>query len=75
MRSRTIVFGSPRRARSFFESTVADNLDIGHPVEVKLIFARQVRKNTKTEFAARGTDVAISALPTLSHQGGWCTPY
>ncbi len=66
MRPRTIVFDAPRRARSFFESTVADNIDIGRPDEVKLIFARQIRKNTSGEFATRivtrGTDVAISAF-------------
>ena len=64
--SRTIVFDAPRRARAFFESTVADNIDIGRPDEVKLIFARQIRKNTNAEFATRivtrGTDVTINAF-------------
>jgi hypothetical protein len=64
--SRTIVFDAPRRARAFFESTVADNIDIGRPDEVKLIFARQIRKNTNSEFATkivtRGTDVTINAF-------------
>jgi len=64
--SRTIVFDAPRRARAFFESTVVDNIDIGRPDEVKLIFARQIVKNTKGEFATRivtrGTDVTINAF-------------
>ena len=36
--SRTIVFTQPRHARSFFEALVADNLDIGRPEQVELIF-------------------------------------
>jgi hypothetical protein len=36
--SRTIVFDAPRRARAFFEALVADNLDIGRPDQVELIF-------------------------------------
>jgi hypothetical protein len=64
--SRTIVFDAPRRARAFFEATVADNLDIGRPDEVKLIFSRQIYKNTKSKFATkvvtRGTDVTVNAF-------------
>jgi hypothetical protein len=37
--SRTLVFDAPRRARRFFEALVADNLDIGRPDHVELIFA------------------------------------
>ena len=36
--SRTLVFDAPRRARAFFEALVADNLDIGRPDTVELIF-------------------------------------
>ena len=36
--SRTLVFDAPRRARAFFEALVADNLDIGRPDNVELIF-------------------------------------
>lgn len=64
--SRTIVFDAPRRARGFFEAVVADNLDVGRPDEIKLIFGRQIRSNTKGEFATRvvtrGTDVTINAF-------------
>ena len=64
--SRTIVFDAPRRARDFFEAMVADNLDIGRPDEVKLIFSRQIRSNTKGEFATkvvtRGTEVTVNVF-------------
>lgn len=61
--SRTIVFDAPRRGRAFFEAVVADNLDIGRPSEVRLIFDRRIRSDTKgtfrTRVVTRGTDVTI----------------
>jgi len=61
--SRTLVFDDPRRARSFFESLVADNVGIGRPHEVAAVFARQVRKNTPGIFRTRifgvGTEVQL----------------
>lgn len=36
--SRTMVFDAPRHARGFFEALVVDNLDIGRPENVELIF-------------------------------------
>jgi hypothetical protein len=44
--SRTLVFDQPRRARAFFEALVADNLDLGRPDQVKLIFDRRIQRNT-----------------------------
>ena len=61
--SRTLVFDDPRRARGFFESLVADNVGIGRPAEVAVVFARQVRKTTKEPFRSRifgaGTEVKM----------------
>src|SRR5579863_2827255 len=48
--SRTIVFDAPRHARSFFEALVADNLDIGRPHNVEIIFARRIRRDTRGTF-------------------------
>jgi len=42
--SRTIVFDAPRRARAFFQALVADNLDIGRPDHVELIFTGHPRR-------------------------------
>ena len=39
--SRTIVFDAPRHARAFFEALVTDNLDLGRPDNVEIIFDRQ----------------------------------
>jgi hypothetical protein len=61
--SRTLVFDDPRRARSFFEALVADNIGIGRPEEVSMVFARRVTKATREPFGTRiftaGTDVRI----------------
>jgi hypothetical protein len=61
--SRTLVFDDPRRARRFFESLVADNVGIGRPEQVALVFARQLRRPTTLPYRARvfppGTEVKI----------------
>jgi hypothetical protein len=38
--SRTIVLDAPRHARSFFEALVADNIGLGRPESVEVIFGR-----------------------------------
>jgi len=48
--SRTIVFDAPCRVRSFFEALIADNLDIGRPENVEIIFGRRVRCDTPGTF-------------------------
>jgi hypothetical protein len=64
--SRTIVFTSPRAGRAFFEALVTDNLDLGRPDTMELIFGRQVRSTTTGVFATRivtrGVDVTINAF-------------
>ena len=64
--SRTLVFDQPRHGRAFFEALVADNLDLGRPDTMELIFGRQVRSTTTGVFATRvvtrGVDVTINAF-------------
>src|SRR5580693_8884172 len=48
--SRTLVFDAPRHARGFFEALIADNLDIGRPHNVEIIFARKIRRDTAGTF-------------------------
>jgi hypothetical protein len=62
--SRTLVFDAPRRARAFFDALVADNLDLGRPDEVQLIFDRRIIKTTpgtfSTRVVTRGVDVTLN---------------
>jgi hypothetical protein len=65
--SRTIVFRAPRHARGFFEALVADNLDIGRPEQVEVIFDRRTRGpipagQFKTKVVTRGVDVTVNAF-------------
>jgi len=46
----TIAFTAPRHARAFSEALAADNLDIGRPDNMEIIFNRQVRCVTKGVF-------------------------
>jgi hypothetical protein len=68
--SRTLVFDAPRRARGFFEALVVDNLDIGRPESVELIFTGPRRPGRpfkldcvpKTKVVTRDTDVTVNAF-------------
>ena len=68
--SRTLVFDAPRHARGFFEALVADNLDLGRPDSVELIFAgpprggrpRKLDCVPKTKIVTRDTGVTVNAF-------------
>ena len=65
--SRTLVFAAPRHARSFFEALVADNLDIGRPEQLEVIFNRRTRGPIpqgafKAKVVTRGVDVTVNAF-------------
>ena len=70
--SRTLVFDAPRRARAFVEALVRDNLDLGRPDSVELIFTgkrpggrgRPIKLDTvtKTKVVTRDTEVTINAF-------------
>jgi hypothetical protein len=51
--SLTQMLDKPVSGRIFFEQTIRDNLDIGRPDHVSLIFNRQVRRNTPGMFRTR----------------------
>lgn len=66
--SRTLVFDAPRHVRSFAEALVRDNLGLGRPDEVKLIFTgknerrgrKPKRPNYSTRVVTRGVDVTVN---------------
>ena len=68
--SRTLVFDAPRHVRAFFEALVADNLDIGRPDSVELLFhgprhlGRPVKLDCvpRTRIVTRGTEVTVNAF-------------
>src|SRR5215831_9304640 len=68
--SRTIVFARPRHARGFFEALVTDNLDLGRPDTIEIVFGRRIisgrqratQGTFKTKVITRGTEVTINAF-------------
>jgi hypothetical protein len=64
--SRTIVFDAPRHARGFFEAVCADNLDVGRPEEMQIIFGRRVRAapegGYRTRLLRTGDEVTLNAF-------------
>jgi hypothetical protein len=64
--SRTIVFTQPRYARGFFDALVTDNLDLGRPDTLEIIFDRRIRADTVTDFKTkvitRGTQVTVNTF-------------
>ena len=61
---------APRYARAFFDALVTDNLDLGRPDTLEIIFDRQVRHGPqrstqgtfKTKVITRGTEVTMNAF-------------
>jgi len=51
--SRTQVFHDPEQGRALVECLIRDNLDLGRPDRVSLLFDRRVTKRTPSEFHTR----------------------
>ena len=61
--SRTQVFRRPVRGREFFEQVIRENLDLGRPDRVQLIFGRRVYRNTPSQFRTQVLQSGVQ--PTL----------
>jgi hypothetical protein len=51
--SRTQVFSDPVHGRAFFEAIIRENLDLGRPDRVQLVFDRKIIKTTPGQFRTR----------------------
>jgi hypothetical protein len=62
--SDTRVFDRPQAGRAFFEGLIRDNLDVGRPDQVAIIFDRRVNSRTpgsfRTKVITRGVDPQLS---------------
>ena len=61
--SLTQVFDRPLTGRQFFEQVIRDNLILGHPSQVSLIFNRRVTKATPGNFRTRV--ISDGVIPSL----------
>jgi hypothetical protein len=58
--SRTQVFEDPSQGRQFFEEVLRDNLDLGRPDRVQLLFERRVTQATPGRFRTRVIQEGVS---------------
>ena len=61
--SLTQVFEKPLQGRQFFENVIRENLDLGRPDHVQIVFGRSVRKTTPSRFQTRVINYGV--LPSL----------
>lgn len=61
--SLTQVFDRPVQGRIFFEQVIRDNLDLGRPDRVQLVFQRRITKKTPGRFRTRV--ITNGVIPTL----------
>jgi hypothetical protein len=61
--SLTQVLDRPQTGRVFFEEVIRENLDLGRPDQVQLIFARRVTKRTPGRFRTRVLTTGV--VPSL----------
>lgn len=65
--SRTIVFTQPRHARTFFETMLADNLDLGRPDQIEVIFGRRIPHMRSKTTGHRAPGVFRTAIDRANH--------
>ena len=51
--SHTQVFDDPQAGRLFFEQLIRDNLDLGRPDKLQLVFDKRIPRTTKTNYRTR----------------------
>jgi hypothetical protein len=66
--SLTQMLDKPVSGRIFFEQAIRDNLDIGRPDQVSLIFNRQIRRNTPGTFRTRVITDTVTPSPHLDYK-------
>ena len=66
--ARTQVFDRPLSGRYFFEEVIRENLDLGRPSQVSLIFARRVTKRTPGQFRTRVVTEGVTPSLHVSYK-------
>jgi hypothetical protein len=70
--SRTPVFDDPVRGRPFFEEVIRENVDLGRPDRMQVLFDRRVYRNTPGRFRTRvlqeGVIPPVGSAPACSRR-------
>src|SRR5262249_33599239 len=64
----TQVLDRPQTGRIFFEQVIRDNLDIGRPDRVGLVFGRQVYRNSRHHFSTRVITAGVTPSLHISYK-------
>ena len=59
------MWDRPRHGREFFEQVIRENIDLGRPENVQLIFARKMRKATVADGRCRTRIVTEGVIPSM----------
>ena len=73
--ARTQVFDRPLSGRYFFEEVIRENLDLGRPSQVSLIFARRVNKRTPGRFRTRVVTEGVTPSLHVSYKNSKIKQY
>lgn len=71
----TQVFDRPQRGREFFESVIKENLDLGRPERVQLIFPRKITKATPGLFSTRVITSGVDPKLSIGYKGSSVKQY
>jgi hypothetical protein len=63
--SLTQVWDNARHGRGFFEEVIRENIDLGRPEQVQLIFARKMQRKTATDGRCRTRIITEGVVPSL----------
>jgi hypothetical protein len=66
--SRTQVFDRPLRGREFFEEVLRDNLDLGRPSRLQLVFPRKITRATPGRFYTRVITTGVAPSLHLEYK-------
>lgn len=61
----TQVWDRPLHGREFFEQLIRENIDLGRPEQVQLIFTRRMMKKTATDGRCRTRIITDGVIPSL----------
>jgi hypothetical protein len=73
--SLTQVFDRPVTARVFFEEVIRENLDIGRPTKVALIFDRKVIRTTPGRFRTRVITAGVAPFLYVDYKSSFIKQY
>jgi hypothetical protein len=63
--SLTQVWDNATHGRCFFEEVIRENIDLGRPEQVQLIFARKMQRKTATDGRCRTRVITEGVMPSL----------